>query len=75
MSTATADVIVVGGGLHGCSAAINIARSGLSVIVIEKDFVGRHASSSNAGGVRTLGRDPREIPLSLMSLDMWHSIE
>lgn len=75
MGAGTADAIVIGGGLHGCSAAINMAGRGLSVIVIEKDFVGRHASSSNAGGVRTLGRDPREIPLALMSLELWHAID
>ncbi len=75
MTAVTADVVVIGGGLHGCSAALNMARRGLSVVVIEKDFVGRHASSANAGGVRTLGRDPREITLSLASLDLWHQIE
>lgn len=75
MTGTTADVVVIGGGLHGCSAALNLAQRGLSVVMIEKDFVGRHASSANAGGVRTLGRDPREITLSLASLDLWHQIE
>lgn len=75
MTAVTADAIVIGGGLHGCSAALNLARRGLKVVVIEKDFVGRHASSANAGGVRTLGRDPREIPLALAALDLWHGIE
>ena len=74
MTDVTADVVIIGGGIHGCSTALNIARRGLSVVVIEKDHVGRHASSANAGGVRTLGRDPREIALSLFSLDQWHDI-
>jgi len=51
-----ADAIVVGGGLHGCSAALHLARRGLRAIVLERDYCGRHASGVNAGGVRTLSR-------------------
>lgn len=72
---ATADVIVVGGGLHGCSAALQCALRGLSVVVVEKDTVGRHASGVNAGGVRRLGRQPAEIPIAVAAMGMWRNIE
>ena len=52
----TADLVVIGSGIHGCSAALHAATRGLSVIVIEKDTVARDASGVNAGGVRRLGR-------------------
>jgi glycine/D-amino acid oxidase-like deaminating enzyme len=68
------DVIVIGGGLHGCSAALHLARRGAKVLVLEKDYVGRHASGVNAGGVRRLGRDLAEIPLSVASMELWHRI-
>ena len=68
------DVIVVGGGLHGCSVALHLARRGARVTVLEKDQVGRHASGVNAGGVRRLARDPAEIPLALEAMTMWHGI-
>jgi sarcosine oxidase, subunit beta len=68
------DVIVIGGGLHGCSAALNLARRGARVTVLEKDHVGRHASGVNAGGVRRLGRHLAEIPLSVASMELWHRI-
>ncbi|MBS9719558.1 FAD-binding oxidoreductase [Tianweitania sp. BSSL-BM11] len=71
----TADVIVVGGGLHGCSAALQLAKRGASVVLVEKDYIGRHASGANAGGVRQLGRVLAEIPLSVASMEMWHGIE
>ena len=74
-SVRSADVIVIGGGLHGCSAALHLARAGLELLVLEKDYVGRHASGVNAGGVRRLGRHPAEIPLSVASMELWHRIE
>lgn len=69
-----ADVIVIGGGLHGCSTALHLARRGVKVTLIEKDHVGRHASGVNAGGVRRLGRHVAEIPLSVASMELWHRI-
>jgi sarcosine oxidase subunit beta len=70
----SADVIVVGGGLHGLSSALHLAQRGLAVIVLEAEFCGRHASGVNAGGVRTLGRHVAEIPLALASRTMWHRL-
>jgi len=71
----TPDAIVIGGGLHGCSAALHLAMRGVKVLVIEKDRVGRHASSANAGGVRRLGRALPEVPLSVASAEMWQQME
>lgn len=68
------DVLVIGGGLHGSSSAFHLARRGASVTVLEADYIGRHASGVNAGGVRTLGRPVPEIPLALMSREIWHNI-
>jgi len=65
----TADVVIIGGGLHGCSAALHLAVAGVRAIVIEKNYVGRHASGVNAGGVRTLSRHEAEIPLALSACD------
>ncbi|MGH7121168.1 MAG: NAD(P)/FAD-dependent oxidoreductase [Acetobacteraceae bacterium] len=69
------DAIVVGGGLHGTSTAMHLALKGWRPIVIEKNSVGRHASSVNAGGVRQLRRHPAEIPLSVAAMDRWMNLE
>lgn len=66
-----ADVLVIGGGLHGLSAALHLARRGVSVIVAERHFVGRHASGATAAGVRTLGRNVAELPISLEASGDW----
>lgn len=45
----SADVIVVGGGVAGLSAAAKLAKAGKSVILIEKDFCGAGASGQSSG--------------------------
>jgi len=71
MTGGTSDVLVIGGGLHGLSAALHLARDGAVVSLVERDHVGRHASGVNAGGVRRLGRDFAEIPLAEAALADW----
>jgi sarcosine oxidase, subunit beta len=68
------DVIVIGGGLHGCSTALHLALRGVRALVLEKDHVGRHASGVNAGGVRQLGRHAAELPLTVAAMALWRRI-
>lgn len=74
MSVPGFDVAVIGGGLHGLSAALHLARAGWRTAVLERSWVGRHASSATAAGVRTLGRDLAEVPISLEAMEMWRRI-
>lgn len=68
------DILVIGGGLHGLAAALHLGRLGRSVTIIERAFVGRHASGASAAGVRTLGRNLLEMPLAMDAMRMWHEI-
>ncbi len=70
-----ADVIVIGAGIHGSSSALALSRAGLSVVVFEQAYPGRHASGVNAGGVRRLGRHLAEVPLSDAAMQIWLDIE
>ncbi len=74
MSRTSSDVLIIGGGLHGCSTALHLAIAGYKVRLLEKDHIGRHASGVNAGGVRRLGRDPAEIPLAQAALKIWQCL-
>lgn len=70
----SADALIVGGGIHGCSTALHLAMRGVKPVLFEKDYPGRHASGVNAGGVRQLARHVAEIPLSIRSMDLWERI-
>jgi sarcosine oxidase subunit beta len=72
--TETADVIVIGGGIHGCSTALHLALRGIKVTLLEKDYSGRHSSGVNAGGVRQLARHLAEVPISVFSMAIWERI-
>jgi sarcosine oxidase subunit beta len=72
--TRKADVAIVGGGLQGCATAFFLAARGASPMVIEKDYVSRHASGVNGGGVRTLNRHLAEVPLALASRRLWDQL-
>jgi glycine oxidase len=44
-----ARIVVVGGGVIGCAAAERLARDGHSVVLVERDRIGAHASGAAAG--------------------------
>src|SRR5271156_6864392 len=68
---ARADVVVVGGGIVGVSAALHLAKKGVSVTLCEKGRIAGEQSSRNWGWCRTMGRDPAELPLAIESLRLW----
>lgn len=71
MTLLAADIAVIGGGAHGLFAALHLARRGQQVILLERDWIGAHASGASAAGVRSLGRDPAEIALARESIALW----
>jgi glycine oxidase len=61
-------VVIVGGGVFGCCAAHELARSGARVSVIERDAFGTHASGRNPGNLNPiLGAAPELVPFALES--------
>jgi glycine/D-amino acid oxidase-like deaminating enzyme len=68
---ARADVVVIGGGIIGTSAALFLAQKGVSVALCEKGHIAGEQSSRNWGWCRKMARDPREIPLVIESLRLW----
>lgn len=65
------DVVVVGAGIVGTSAAYELARKGQSVALFEKGMVAGEQSGRNWGWVRQQNRDHHELPLAGYSLKRW----
>jgi glycine/D-amino acid oxidase-like deaminating enzyme len=70
----TRDVLVVGGGILGCSTAWHLARRGLRVTVIEReDAVGRGSTSRSTAIIRQRYSHPAAMALALEGLRTWES--
>lgn len=69
------DVVVVGGGIAGVSTALFLAEKGVSVCLCEKGEIAGEQSSRNWGWARQMGRDAREMPLTIQSLKLWRSLK
>jgi sarcosine oxidase subunit beta len=66
-----ADVLIIGGGGAGCSAALHLAKRGARVILLERGLVGSQATGVNHGGVRQQGRHEAELPLARRAREIW----
>jgi glycine/D-amino acid oxidase-like deaminating enzyme len=72
---AQADVVVIGGGVIGVSAAYHLAKKGHTVALVEKGYVGAEQSSRNWGWCRQQGRARAEIPLAREALRLWEEMQ
>ncbi len=68
------DVVIVGAGIAGISAAWFLQRAGLRVAVCEKGVVAGEQSSRNWGWIRQQGRDQAELPIAMESMRLWQEI-
>lgn len=67
--TKTADVIIIGGGVHGASLAFHLAQRGVQALVLEKQFVAAGATGRSSGLVRM------HYDLRLESELVWQSFQ
>ena len=69
MTSGARDVIVIGGGIVGCQTAYLLAKSGLSVTILEADSVASHASGFAFGEMGVL--EGAGIPDPLLDFTVW----
>jgi len=65
------DVVIVGGGVMGTSAAFHLAEAGVSVLLCEQNELASGSTSKAAGGVRANFSDEFNVALGARSLDLF----
>ncbi|SMX38072.1 NAD(P)/FAD-dependent oxidoreductase [Octadecabacter ascidiaceicola] len=68
------DVVIIGGGIVGVSAAIYLNRLGQRVVLLEKGRIAGEQSSRNWGWIRQQGRDPDELPIMVEARRLWQEL-
>lgn len=75
MNTRASDVLIVGGGIMGCSSAFFLRQRGCSVTLLERGLVGQQASGTNFGNVRRQGRPLLQLPLANRASAIWRRMK
>ncbi|TIO84068.1 MAG: FAD-binding oxidoreductase [Mesorhizobium sp.] len=69
------DVIVVGAGISGASTALDLARRGVDVLMVDRFCPAAMASGWTLAGVRQSGRHRAELPLARSAVEIWASMD
>jgi D-amino-acid dehydrogenase len=65
------DVVIIGGGVIGVASAVELARRGVQVTILERDRVGRGCSYGNAGWLTPSQAVPLANPSMLLKSFKW----
>ncbi len=72
----TAEIVIVGAGILGCSIAYHLAAQGASrVVVVEKDLICSGSTGKSAGGIRQQFTTDLNVRLSLESVQMFQRMK
>ncbi len=71
----SAEVVVVGGGINGTSIAFHLARRGLRVTLMEKDFIAAGPSGRSSGIIRQHYSNEVTARMALHSLRVWQHFD
>jgi sarcosine oxidase, subunit beta len=73
-----AEVVIVGGGIAGCSAAFHVASHGRRVVLLERGDIAAAASGQNMGGIDSYGwgdAPDLQAHLTAGSLDIFETMQ
>jgi sarcosine oxidase subunit beta len=72
------EIVIVGGGIAGCSAAFHLASRGRRVVVLERGDIASAASGQNMGGIDSYGwgdAPDLQAHLTAGSLDIFEAVQ
>ena len=71
----SADIIIIGGGAAGCSAAMQLSVRGKKVLVLERSLLGSGSTGRAAGLGAQLRESPEETSLLMKGIEVVKDIE
>jgi sarcosine oxidase subunit beta len=69
-----ADVVIIGGGINGCSLAYKLAKKGLQVVVIEKKYLTSGATGACGAGIRQQWSTRENASLAIQSVKIFEQL-
>lgn len=75
MTIKTADVIIVGGGVHGASTAYELAKAGVKTVLFEKEYLCSGQSGRSAAGLRQHFGTETNLAMAKYNLEVFPTLE
>ncbi len=72
---AVSDVIIVGGGINGCSIAFNLVKAGVKVTLVERDFIASGPTGRSSAIIRQHYSNETTARMALRSLEIWQNFD
>lgn len=69
-----ADVVVVGGGINGCSLAYQLAKRGMDVVLLERQYLTSGATGRCGAGIRQQWSTKGNTELAIKSVKIFESL-
>jgi glycine/D-amino acid oxidase-like deaminating enzyme len=69
------DIVIVGAGIIGISAAFYLSKEAAGVTLIDRSFIGREASGATAGTMSFQNKEPRLLPYVRESIALWAELQ
>jgi sarcosine oxidase subunit beta len=69
-----ADVVIIGGGVNGCSLAYRLAKKGLDVVVVEKRYLSSGATGACGAGIRQQWSTRENAQLAIQSVKIFEQL-
>jgi sarcosine oxidase subunit beta len=69
-----ADVVIIGGGVNGCSLAYRLAKKGLDVVVVEKNYLSSGATGACGAGIRQQWSTRENTLLAIQSVKIFEQL-
>jgi len=72
---ATADAVIIGGGVNGLATAYELAKLGVKdIVVIEKNYIGSGSTGRCGGGIRQQWTTEENVRLAMESVRMYETM-